>query len=180
MKKGFFILIAVVIIVMSLGSFMSCSSPEPAPSPTPSPEPAPAPAEAKILKFASAATADYIPDEEAFVNTLNERLAPNYVVEYYPAGQMLAFPELLDGIRTGGAEMGATTPCFHSADEPALGVSELPFLFNNNDAHRMGTKGLEPLYAEILESKFNQHQLNLHNYMGMALISKTGQGTGRL
>lgn len=85
---------------------------------------------------------------------------------------MLAFPEIMDGVRTGGAEMGAITPCFHSADDPALGVSELPFLFNNNEAHIEGTQGLYPIYAEILESKFNQKLLNLHNYMGMALISK--------
>lgn len=103
---------------------------------------------------------------------MNARIGPAYKIEYYPAGQMLAFPEIMDGVRTGGAEMGAITPCFHSADDPALGVSELPFLFNNNEAHMEGTKGLYPIYAEILEGKFNQKLLNLHNYMGMALISK--------
>ena len=110
--------------------------------------------------------------EEAFVNAVNARIGPAYKIEYYPAGQMLSFVEIMDGVRTGGAEMGAITPCFHSFDDPALGVSELPFLFNNNEAHMEGTKGLEPIYAEILESKFNQKLLNLHNYMGMALISK--------
>ena len=176
MKKLVILLLVAVIAVMSLGSLMSCSEPEPEPTqqptsqPTSEPEP---PKEPVVLKFASAATAGYIPDEQAFVDAFNERCGPDYVIEYYPAGTMLSFVEILDGVRTGAAEMGAVTPNFHSADEPKLGAVELPFLFNNNDAHRYACPKLKPLYSEILESKFNQKLLCLHNYMGMAAIGTT-------
>jgi TRAP-type C4-dicarboxylate transport system substrate-binding protein len=84
---------------------------------------------------------------------------------------MLSVPELLDGVRTGAADMAAVTPNFNSMDEPKLGAVEMPFLLNNLDAHRYAVPKLKPLYAEILENQFNQKLLCLHNYTGMALIS---------
>jgi TRAP-type C4-dicarboxylate transport system substrate-binding protein len=166
MRRAFFALCLVLIAAVVGGLTASCSSNQAGVSSTTKP------AETVILKFASAATADYIPDEQAFCDAVNARIGPAYKIEYYPAGQMLSFPELLDGIRTGAAEMGAITPSFNSGDEPKLGAVELPFLLNNNDAHRSAVPGLKPLYGDILEGQFNQKLLNLHNYMGMALISK--------
>lgn len=124
-----------------------------------------------VLKMASAATGNYIDVEQAFVDAFNARCGPDYTISYYPAEQMLSFMEMLDGIRTGAAEMGVITPNFYSFDEPKLGVVELPFLFNNLDAHIEAIPQLKPLYAEILENQFNQKLLCLHNYTGMALLS---------
>jgi TRAP-type C4-dicarboxylate transport system substrate-binding protein len=124
-----------------------------------------------IIKMASASTGNYIDNEQAFVDAFNARCAPDYQIEYYPAGQMIAFPEMLDAIRSGAADMGDITPNAFSAYDPRLAASELPFLFNNLAAHREAVPELEPLYAQILEEKFNQKLLALHNYTGMALIS---------
>jgi TRAP-type C4-dicarboxylate transport system substrate-binding protein len=166
MKRPTIVFCVLLVIVLLAGLTASCSSNQEQVGTTSKP------AGTMILKFASAATADYVPDEQAFCDAVNARIGPAYKIEYYPAGQMLSFPEILDGVRTGAAEMGAVTPSFHASDEPRLGAVELPFLLNNNDAHRSAVPGLKPLYGEILEGKFNQKLLNLHNYMGMALICK--------
>lgn len=129
------------------------------------------PAEPVVLKMASAATGNYIDSEQAFVDAFNSRCAPDYTIEFYPAEQMLSFPEILDGVRTGAAEMGVVTPNFYSFDEPKLGAVELPFLLNNLEAHIAAVPELKPLYGDILEQQFNQKLLCLHNYTGMALLS---------
>jgi len=124
-----------------------------------------------VLKMASAAMGNYVEGEQAFADAFNARCGPDYTIEYYPSEQMLSFPELLDGVRTGAADMAAITPNFNSFDEPKLGAVELPFLLNNLDAHRYAVPKLKPLYGDILEKQFNQKLLCLHNYTGMALIS---------
>ena len=129
------------------------------------------PDEPVVLKMASAATGNYIDVEQAFVDAFNARCGPDYTIDYYPAEQMLSFVEILDGVRTGAADMGVITPNFHSFDEPKLGVVELPFLFNNLEAHIAAVPELRPLYGDILEQQFNQKLLCLHNYTGMALLS---------
>ena len=129
------------------------------------------PDEPVVLKMASAAMGNYVDGEQAFVDAFNARCGPDYTIEYYPSQQMLSFPELLDGVRTGAADMAAITPNFNSFDEPKLGAVELPFLLNNLDAHIYAVPKLKPLYGEILEEQFNQKLLCLHNYTGMALIS---------
>ncbi len=157
MKKVFMILIAVVLILTSALAVTSCGEPSPD--------------EPVVLKMASAATGNYIEVEQAFVDAFNARCGPDYTIEYFGAEAMLSFPELLDGVRTGAADMAAVTPNFNSFDEPKLGAVEMPFLLNNLEAHIEAVPELLPLYAEILENQFNQKLLCLHNYTGMALIS---------
>jgi TRAP-type C4-dicarboxylate transport system substrate-binding protein len=157
MRKLSVIFCLVLVAVLAAGLVVSCS---------------PAKVEGPVvLKFASAATGNYQEGEQAFCDAFNARCGPDYTIEYYGAEQMLSFPELLDGVRTGAAEMAAITPNFNSFDEPKLGAVEMPFLLNNLDAHIYAVPKLKPLYAEILEKQFNQKLLCLHNYTGMALIS---------
>ncbi len=167
MKKTLILLVALSLIVMSGSLFAACGNDEPADE-GPADE---GPAEPVVLKMASAAMFQYGDVEMAFVDAFNARCGPDYTIEYYGAEQMLSFMEIFDGVRTGVAELGAITPNFHSFDEPKLGVVEIPFLFNNLEAHIAAVPGLTPLYAEILEEQFNQKLLCLHNYTGMALIS---------
>jgi len=165
MKKLYQLFSLILIIALFSSLLVSCGNKDETTTVTTVKEPV-------ILKMASAATSSYIEVEQAFVDAFNARCAPDYVIEYYPSEQMLSFSELLDGIRTGAAEMGVITPNFYSSYEPKLGAVELPFLFNNLDAHIYSMPKLKPLYGEILESQFNQKLLCLHNYTGMALISK--------
>lgn len=159
--------ILLLIICLSGSMFTSCSSEEE----TSEPSQTTAPAKPVVLKMASAATGNYIDVEQAFVDAFNERCGPGYTIEFYPAEQMLSFMEMLDGVRTGATDIGVITPNFYSFDEPKLGVVELPFLFNNLDAHIEAVPELKPLYGDILEQQFNQKLLCLHNYTGMALLS---------
>jgi TRAP-type C4-dicarboxylate transport system substrate-binding protein len=152
--KKMFILLGVVLILLATTFSVAC----PAKGPV-------------VLKMASAALFEYGEIEQAFADAFNERCGPDYTIEYYGAEQMLSFPELLDGVRTGAAEMGAITPSAHSADEPKLGANELPFLFNNIEAHIEAVPKLAPLLSEILEEKFNQKLLCLHNYTAVEMIS---------
>jgi TRAP-type C4-dicarboxylate transport system substrate-binding protein len=158
MKKIAFLICVILIAAMLGGVLTACGEAKPA--------------KPVVLKFASAAMGpDYTGVEQAFVDAFNARCGPDYTIEYYGAEQMLSFPELLDGVRTGAADMAAITPNANSADEPKLGAVEMPFLFNNLDAHIYAVPKLMPLYADILEKQFNQKLLCLHNYTGMALIS---------
>lgn len=156
MKKLAILICVLVVAALFGGVFASCDS---------------SPDEPVVLKFASAATGNYQEGEQAFADAFNARCGPDYTIEYYGAEQMLSFPELLDGVRTGAADIGAVTPSFNSFDEPKLGVVEMPFLLNNLDAHIAAMPELFPIYAEILENQFNQKLLCLHNYTGMALIA---------
>jgi TRAP-type C4-dicarboxylate transport system substrate-binding protein len=157
MKKLSLIICVIMVAALFGGVFSSCGEAKPD--------------EPVVMKMASAALAEYGEVEQTFVDAFNERCGPDYTIDYYGAEQMLSFMELLDGVRTGAADLGAITPNFHSFDEPKLGIVELPFLFNNLDAHIEAMPGLYPLYGEILEEQFNQKLLCLHNYTGMALIS---------
>jgi TRAP-type C4-dicarboxylate transport system substrate-binding protein len=166
--KKFAVLLSVLLVVsMISGLFISCSKE----TTTTAAQPSTTTKQPVVLKFASAATGNYQGGEKAFADAFNARCGPDYTIEYYPAGEMLAFPELLDGIRTGAADIGAVTPNANSADEAKLGAVEIPFLLNNLEAHIYAVPKLKPLYAEILEKQFNQKLLCLHNYTGMALIS---------
>ncbi|MCK4273495.1 MAG: TRAP transporter substrate-binding protein DctP [Dehalococcoidales bacterium] len=157
MKRLSILLAAMLVISLFAGVLTACGEEKPD--------------EPVVLKMASAAMMEYGEVEQAFADAFNARCGPDYTIEYYGAEQMLSFPELLDGVRTGAAEIGAVTPNFNSFDEPKLGAVELPFLLNNLDAHIYAVPKLKPLYGEILEEQFNQKLLCLHNYTGMALIS---------
>ena len=171
--KKISILICITLVLSLLAvSLASCGEPEETTTqPTTTQPPTTQPAEPVVLSFASAATGNYQELELAFAEAFNARCGPGYTIEYFPAESKLAFAELLDGVRTGAADIAAITPNFNSFDEPKLGAVEIPFLFNNLDAHRYAVPKLEPLYAEILENQFNQKLMCLHNYTGMALIS---------
>jgi len=124
-----------------------------------------------ILKMASAAMGPYMEEERAFADRFNKRTGGDYKIEYYPAEQMVKFPEILDAVRTGAAEMGVLTPNAYSFNDPKLGAVELPFLFNNVRANAYAAPFIEPIYGEILEKKFNQKLLCLHHYTGLELFS---------
>lgn len=175
MKKLSILICFVLVVALFTGTLVSCGEPEETTAPTTQPTttqpPTTQPPEPVVLSFASAATANYQDLELAFAESFNARCGPDYTIEYFPAESKLSFVELLDGVRTGAADMAAITPNFNSFDEPKLGAVEIPFLFNNLDAHRYAVPQLEPLYAEILENQFNQKLLCLHNYTGMALIA---------
>jgi TRAP-type C4-dicarboxylate transport system substrate-binding protein len=124
-----------------------------------------------ILKMASAAMGSYVVEEQAFADRFNARAGSDYKIEYYPSEQMVKFPELLDAVRTGAAEMGVLTPNAYSFNDPKLGAVELPFLFNNVKANAYAAPLIEPIYGKILEEKFNQKLLCLHHYTGLELFS---------
>jgi TRAP-type C4-dicarboxylate transport system substrate-binding protein len=124
-----------------------------------------------ILKMASAAMGPYVVEEQAFADRFNARTGGDYKIEYYPSEQMVKFPEILDAVRTGAAEMGVLTPNAYSFNDPKLGAVELPFLFNNVKANAYAAPLIEPIYGKILEEKFNQKLLCLHHYTGLELFS---------
>ena len=124
-----------------------------------------------VLKMASAATGRWPADERIFVDRFNQLANGAYKIEYYPSEQMVKFPELLDAIRTGAADLGYLTPNAFSFNEPKLAAVELPFLFNNVQANAYAAPLIQPLYNEILEKKFNQKLLCLHHYTGLELFS---------
>ncbi len=157
MKKILILLVALVLIVGSVGLFTACEEE--------------GPAEPVVLTMASASMFDYADVEQEFVDAFNARCGPDYTIAYLPAEQMVSFAEILDTARTGAADMVAMTPNAYSSYEPLLGIIELPFLFNNIDAHIAALPDLEPIYAEILEEQFNLKLLCLHNFSAVEMFS---------
>jgi len=157
MKKILILLVALVLIVGSVGLFTACGEE--------------GPAEPVVLTMASASMFDYADVEQEFVDAFNARCGPDYTIAYLPAEQMVSFAEILDTARTGAADMVAMTPNAYSSYEPLLGIIELPFLFNNIDAHIAALPDLEPIYAEILEEQFNLKLLCLHNFSAVEMFS---------
>jgi TRAP-type C4-dicarboxylate transport system substrate-binding protein len=158
MKRLYLIICLLLVSSLAGGLFISCSTEQ-------------KPSQPVILKMASAAMADYVTEEQAFADRVNARTGGDYKIEYYPSEQMIKFPELLDAVRTGAAEMAALTPNAASADEPKLGAVEIPFLFNNVRANAAAIPQIEPIYGDILEKQFNQKLLCLHQYTGLELFS---------
>jgi TRAP-type C4-dicarboxylate transport system substrate-binding protein len=124
-----------------------------------------------VLKFASFQTGAYVDKEQAFVDRFNARCGPAYRIEYYPSEQMVGMAELLDAGRTGVADLVSLVPNAYAAHDPRLGAIELPFLFNNIDAHVEALPKLAPLYNEVLEQQFNQKLLCVHNFTATELLS---------
>jgi len=168
--KRMFILLSILLVIALAGSlFVACEEEEPTTPTTPTTPTEPA--EPVVLKMASASFGEYADVEQGFVDAFNARCGPDYTIQYLPAEQMVSFAEILDTARTGAADLVAMTPNAYSSYDPLLGVIELPFLFNNIEAHVAALPDLEPLYAEILEEQFNLKLLCLHNFSAVEMFS---------
>lgn len=93
------------------------------------------------------------------MDKFNARTDGAYNMQMFPGGQLCAFPESLDAIRTGAIEGGVIPLAAFAGSVPEFSLAELPFLYNNCEANAYAEIGLRDLYSKLLEERCNQTSL---------------------
>lgn len=93
------------------------------------------------------------------MDKFNARTNGAYKMRLFPGGQLAAFPESLDVIRTGAIEGGVIPPAAFAGTVPEFGLVELPFLFNNGEANAYAMPRIKDVWSELLQAKCNQRSL---------------------
>jgi len=106
--------------------------------------------------------------DKEMAKRFNERAKGEYIIEVHAGGALAKLPEYFDAVRIGAVEMEFSNWGMFSFLDPRMGLLELPFLLNNNNASSAACKPLLPLYDQILQEKFNAK--------GVAMLSTGGLG----
>ena len=161
MKKTLMILIAMTIILMSVGTLASCSKTEGTP------------AKATVLRMAIPwPTGDPVTNNiEVFIKNFNTQANGKYVIELHPGESLVKLGDSVDALRTGAVEMaGWPTGLFASLD-PSFAGAEVPFLANNVEADAAMQVGTLPLYDTVMEKKFNSKPIFSFTCLALDIIS---------
>lgn len=104
------------------------------------------------------------------LDRFNARANGLYEIKMFPGGQLAAFPESLDVVRTGAVEGAAVPLAAFGGAVPEFGLSELPFLYNNGDANAYAVIGMREVYNELLEEQMNQTSICTFTVGGLNLL----------
>jgi TRAP-type C4-dicarboxylate transport system substrate-binding protein len=161
MKKIFMILIAAAIILLSVGSLVSCAGEEAAP------------AKATVLRLSGPwPPGDPVTDQlQGLVDKFNKAAAGKYVIELHPGSELVKIPESVDAVRTGAVELcGWPIGVFASID-PRFAAAEVPFLANNVEADAAMQVALLPKYSQFMEEKFNSKAIFSFTCLALDVLS---------
>src|SRR4030043_1044780 len=84
--------------------------------------------------------------DKEMAKRFNERAKGEYIIEVHAGGALAKLPEYFDAVRIGAVEMEFSNWGMFSFLDPRLGLLELPFLLNNNNASSAACQSLLPLY----------------------------------
>ncbi len=145
MKKVFILFILAAIILMSIGSFVSCTSKEAAPAKT------------VTLRLSGPwPPGDPVTDQlQGLVDKFNKAANGKYVIELHPGAELVKIPESVDAVRTGAIEMAGWPIGVFGSIDPRFAAAEVPFLANNVEADAAMQVALLPKYSQFMEEKFN-------------------------
>ncbi len=117
--------------------------------------------EPKLIRMTTPVPAgdDYVIWLQKGMDKFNARTKGAYNMKMFPGGQLAAFPESLDAIRTGAVEGGVIPPAAFAGTVPEFGLVELPFLFNNGEANAYAMTSIKDVWSELLQAKCNQRSL---------------------
>ncbi|MGI2327545.1 DctP family TRAP transporter solute-binding subunit [Planococcus sp. YIM B11945] len=68
---------------------------------------------------------------EQFAKDVTEKSGGAVNVQVYPAGQLLSDKDMNQSILTGGVEMGVNSSTLWASTVPAMGIFDVPYVFNN-------------------------------------------------
>ncbi|MBN2060662.1 MAG: TRAP transporter substrate-binding protein DctP [Deltaproteobacteria bacterium] len=127
-----------------------------------------------VLRLGMAVNAETPQSKELtkLAERFTKRAGPDYSMEYYSSQTLVPFPESLDAVRTGAAEMMGWPPSAFSGDDSRLGAAELPFITNSPEGNSQAAKQLEAVLNSVLEETFNQKVLGSFSVSSNELISK--------
>lgn len=159
MKRLFMLLIAAIILLMSVGSFVSCGPEEPTKPVT--------------LRLAGPwPPMDPVTEQlQAFADGFNARSGAMYTMEVHPGESLVKMMESLDAVRTGAVELAGMPIAPFAANDPRFAAAEVPFLVNNADADAAIQEYTLPMYSKVLEEKFNQKALSSFTVLALEPVS---------
>ena len=159
MKKVFMILLAIVIISMSVGTFVSCGTPEPD--------------KPVVLRLAGPwPPMDPVTEQlQAFADGFNARAPEGYSLEVHPGESLVKMMETLDGVRTGAVEMAGMPIAPFAANDPRFAAAEVPFLVNNAEADAAIQEITLPMYDKVYQEKFNQKAVSSFTCLALEVVS---------
>jgi TRAP-type C4-dicarboxylate transport system substrate-binding protein len=158
MKRLSYLLIALLVIVLSGSILCSCTAKK---------------TEPVTLRLGMAITAQSPQSIELgqLATRFTERAGPDYSMGWYPAQTLVPFPDSLDAVRTGAAEMMGWPPSAFASDDARLGVVEIPFITDSPEANAAAAKQFENLISGVLEENFNQKVIGAFSVCSNELIS---------
>jgi TRAP-type C4-dicarboxylate transport system substrate-binding protein len=145
MKKVFILFILAAIILMSVGTFVSCTSKEATP------------AQKVTLRLSGPwPPGDPVTDQlQGLVDKFNKQAAGKYEIALHPGSELVKIPESVDAVRTGAVEMAGWPIGVFGSIDPRFAAAELPFAANNVEADAAMAVALLPKYSAFMEQKFN-------------------------
>jgi TRAP-type C4-dicarboxylate transport system substrate-binding protein len=160
MKKVLMILIATAVILMSVGTLLSCTQEA-------------APAKTVVLRLSGPwPPGDPVTDQlQGLVDKFNSKANGKYVIELHSGAELVKIPESVDAVRTGAIEMcGWPIGVFASID-PRFAAAEVPFLANNVEADAAMQVTLLPKYSQFMEEKFNSKAIFSFTCLALDVLS---------
>ncbi|MBN2040791.1 MAG: TRAP transporter substrate-binding protein DctP [Spirochaetes bacterium] len=104
--------------------------------------------------------------DEDMAKRFNARTNGKYKIEVITGTAVAKLPEYFDAVRVGIVEMQFSNWGLFSFLDSRLGLLELPFLFNNNEALNMATTEMTDLFDPVLQDKFNAKAVMMFNTGG--------------
>ncbi|MFD1204995.1 MULTISPECIES: DctP family TRAP transporter solute-binding subunit [Sporosarcina] len=71
---------------------------------------------------------------ENFAKEIKEKSGGNVNIQVYPAGQLLSDKDMNQSILSGGVEMGVNSSTLWASTVPAMGIFDVPYVFNDYSA----------------------------------------------
>jgi TRAP-type C4-dicarboxylate transport system substrate-binding protein len=177
MKRLFMLVTVIVAVILVSSLLISCTEPEETQTPTTTQpttttSPTTQPPETILIRMTTP-----VPPGDVLANMaqegmdrFNARTNGLYEMKMFPGGQLVAFPESLDAIRTGAIEGGVIPLAAFGGSIPEFGLPELPFLYNNGEANAEAVIGIGEIWKEVLEEKANQTSVATFTIGGMNLL----------
>lgn len=175
MKKSWKIVMAIIVVVMMLGTFFastSCSNTATNTAPATTAATTQLAEKAIVLRLSipSPEGDDIVTNAENFAKDFNQQANGKYVIEIHPGESLIKFPDSLDALRTGAVEMDLWPMGAFSSVDSNFAAAELPFLVNSVEADAALQVQTLSLYDSILSKKFNSRAVYTHTCLGMDMI----------
>ncbi len=106
------------------------------------------------------------------MDRFNARTNGAYKMQLFPGGQLAAFPESMDAIRTGSIEAGMIPLAAFGGTVPEFGLPELPFIWASAEANGYAMPQIKDLFNPLLEAKANQMSVGCFTVGTLNFLSK--------
>jgi TRAP-type C4-dicarboxylate transport system substrate-binding protein len=159
MKKLVIILVAAALLLMSVGTLVSCGEA--------------APEKAVVLRLAVPwPPGDPVTNNiQEFVDKFNAQAKGKYTIELHPSGSLLALGDSFDALKNGAVEMAGWPIGVFGSIDPVFACAELPFAVNSVQGDAAFTVEMQPLYDKVMTAKYNMKPLFCFTCLGLDIIS---------